>query len=662
MKSKFIKTAGLIIMLFCFLILSCAVVHADELDGYTVVDWSWNRDIETTDNNSVLMGQDVLFWRYVNTDNPIRNAIWKSAYGDELTDDEVTQIWIGSLEDKYLRVTMDADSIPDETVRAYIYAHVDEYVPDLKLKFDVDADLEGDNARKAKELFNGDVGYRVFRDSDGICKLELKFVPKFHLMPIENIYDESQKLPNMPNKILPRAQYPFSSVLFSMWGASAGSNEHYGALEVIEGDDPRYIYGQSFGYGDILEKGKLPENMIYPNFEAGRENEEGITAGQIEADTLDSNLVCIGQQYKKKGDLWYYSYGGAVGYIFKFPVRVTFEVDTRATLTRKFIDTETGEVIFTDAEAMLFGDAECITKIYTLAERSGKAIIDDSIEDEYIFERYAVKNGENGEIISEGISSYAQVKFCPKYPSKTLEIYIGKNKPIETPSSEDDNDGNDYTNIPPNEIDTTPIDPPMCDTHSNTITWQEKESHTVYDSEGYSHTCTHTYSYSATLKVESINITPDTLKSGYGFGVDISTSVSYKQTGQNRSSSYCSRTLSSNRTPTNKPAPPTKVTARLGWTTHTFEGIFIQGSSVPLEKVSSSSTKAAFSAPYNDVVGEKGIYTDIYLSGTGDAPRRHKIAFDIYGGGVNGTEWCTTAEKLFTINGDMYEDDITTST
>lgn len=45
-----------------------------------------------------------------------------------------------------------------------------------------------------------------------------------------------------------------------------------------------------------------------------------------------------------------------------------------------------------------------------------------------------------------------------------------------------------------------------------------------------------------------------------------------------------------------------------------------------------------------------------------EEPKRHKIAFDIYGGGVDGTEWCTTVEKTFIINGDMYEDAYTTST
>ena len=60
-------------------ITSSLIVNADELDGYTKVDWSWNRDMETTDANSVIVGGNIPFWRYVNADNPANNnAIWKS--------------------------------------------------------------------------------------------------------------------------------------------------------------------------------------------------------------------------------------------------------------------------------------------------------------------------------------------------------------------------------------------------------------------------------------------------------------------------------------------------------------------------------------------------------------------------------------------------------
>lgn len=259
-------------------IASSYIVNADELDGYTKVDWSWNRDMETTDVNSVIVGGNIPFWRYVNKTSPANNnAIWKSIYGDELSDDDVIKIWRGDMDKKYVVASVDVVNIPDENIRQYIYDHIDEDLPDLKFKFDIDADVEGDsNSEKAEKLFDGDIGYRVYRDGD-TCRIEMKFSPKFHLIDGEDndLNIEEKVLPNMPNKKLPKACYPYSSVIFSMWGYEGGSNEHYGALEVVEGNDPKYIYGQSFGYGDILEKGKIPNNMVYPNFEAGEINQEG---------------------------------------------------------------------------------------------------------------------------------------------------------------------------------------------------------------------------------------------------------------------------------------------------------------------------------------------------------------------------------------------------
>ena len=39
-----------------------------------------------------------------------------------------------------------------------------------------------------------------------------------------------------------------------------------------------------------------------------------------------------------------------------------------------------------------------------------------------------------------------------------------------------------------------------------------------------------------------------------------------------------------------------------------------------------------------------------------------QIAVAFFGGGVAGSEWWSTGEKTFVINGDMYEDAYTTST
>lgn len=666
MKIKTIIFLTIIFTVIFSAITSSYIVNADELDGYTKVDWSWNRDMETTDENAVIVGGNIPFWRYVNKTDPANNnAIWKSIYGDELSDDEVTKIWRGKLDEKYVVASVDVANIKDENIRQYIYDHVDEDVPDLKFKFDIDADVDGkSNLDKAKTLFNGDIGYRVYRDGD-TCKIEMKFSPKFYLIDgnDESLSDEEKVLPNMPKKRLPRARYPYSSVIFSMWGYEGGSNKHYGALEVVEGNDPKYIYGQSFGYGDILEKGKIPNNMVYPNFESGEINQEGDWTGMVEDDTLDSNIIRIGQQYKQKGDLWYYSYGGAVGYNFKFPFKVSLGLDLFGTVTKRFINSSSGEIIFENTDSIPFGKSDSITKTYILADNSGKAIINDS-ETDYIYERYKVVNSSNGETLTEDTSVYVDVDLSSNIPNKTLEIYVRPNTPIdtptETPKPDDSNRPPSDETIPDDEVETVPIDPPICESDTNTIVWQEQTKHTVSDSDGQRHTCYHTYTYKAKLKVDSITLSPDPIKSGYGLDAEVKTSISYEQTNAQKSYS-CSQRLGTH-TPSDKPKPPTKVTARLGWTSKTFDGDFIQGSTVNMDKVSSNSTSATFSAPHNNIVNENKLYTDLWLSGTKEEPKRHKIAFDIYGGGVDGTEWCTTVEKTFVINGDMYEDAYTTST
>ena len=666
MKIKTIIFLTIIFTVIFSAITSSYIVNADELDGYTKVDWSWNRDMETTDENGVIVGGNIPFWRYVNKTDPANNnAIWKSIYGDELSDDEVTKILRGKLNEKYVVASVDVANIKDENIRQYIYDHVDEDVPDLKFKFDIDADVDGkSNLDKAKTLFNGDIGYRVYRDGD-TCKIEMKFSPKFYLIDgnDESLSDEEKVLPNMPKKRLPRARYPYSSVIFSMWGYEGGSNKHYGALEVVEGNDPKYIYGQSFGYGDILEKGKIPNNMVYPNFESGEINQEGDWTGMVEDDTLDSNIIRIGQQYKQKGDLWYYSYGGAVGYNFKFPFKVSLGLDLFGTVTKRFINSSSGEIIFENTDSIPFGKSDSITKTYILADNSGKAIINDS-ETDYIYERYKVVNSSNGETLTEDTSVYVDVDLSSNIPNKTLEIYVRPNTPIdtptETPKPDDSNRPPSDETIPDDEVETVPIDPPICESDTNTIVWQEQTKHTVSDSDGQRHTCYHTYTYKAKLKVDSITLSPDPIKSGYGLDAEVKTSISYEQTNAQKSYS-CSQRLGTH-TPSDKPKPPTKVTARLGWTSKTFDGDFIQGSTVNMDKVSSNSTSATFSAPHNNIVNENKLYTDLWLSGTKEEPKRHKIAFDIYGGGVDGTEWCTTVEKTFVINGDMYEDAYTTST
>ena len=181
MKRKSIIFLTMILTVIFSAIASSYIVNADELDGYTKVDWSWNRDMETTDVNSVIV---------------------------ELSDGDVTKIWLGDIDKRYVVASVDVVNIPDENIRQYIYDHIDEDLPDLKFKFDIDADVEGDdNDKKASKLFNGDIGYRVYRDGD-TCRIEIKFSPKFYLTDNKDNSSDEPYLPYMPHKPLPKARYP----------------------------------------------------------------------------------------------------------------------------------------------------------------------------------------------------------------------------------------------------------------------------------------------------------------------------------------------------------------------------------------------------------------------------------------------------------------------
>ena len=63
MKRKSIIFLTMILTVIFSAIASSYIVNADELDGYTKVDWSWNRDMETTDVNSVIVGGNIPFWQ-----------------------------------------------------------------------------------------------------------------------------------------------------------------------------------------------------------------------------------------------------------------------------------------------------------------------------------------------------------------------------------------------------------------------------------------------------------------------------------------------------------------------------------------------------------------------------------------------------------------------
>lgn len=66
-----------VVMSTLFSLAVSTAVYADELAGYWAVDWEQCRDLETTSSNSVTLGGEVEFWRYVNNRHPAYGATWK---------------------------------------------------------------------------------------------------------------------------------------------------------------------------------------------------------------------------------------------------------------------------------------------------------------------------------------------------------------------------------------------------------------------------------------------------------------------------------------------------------------------------------------------------------------------------------------------------------
>lgn len=192
------------------------------------------------------------------------------------------------------------------------------------------------------------------------------------------------------------------------------------------------------------------------------------------------------------------------------------------------------------------------------------------------------------------------------------------------------------------------------------IRWTEKDSHTItkpcarHGSHSYS--CNHSFIYETSLSTNHL-VSPKILKSGYGFEVEASSFITTKLLSN---TGGCS-SWGAGRTAKKTPQAPTKAEVRLGYTVTNVIGT--QGSKIALERSADNTVRTAFITAQNpiSVLGARTIFTDVALPGTAEAPVANTFEIYIYGGGVNGVEFCKTIHESITINGSMYDDDGTSS-
>lgn len=190
----------------------------------------------------------------------------------------------------------------------------------------------------------------------------------------------------------------------------------------------------------------------------------------------------------------------------------------------------------------------------------------------------------------------------------------------------------------------------ICD---GEITWTETASHKVstghdrYGNPEYK-TCKHTFTYKAVLEANA-TVSPTTFKSGYGFEVEVSCTIKTSLIKNEGDDSW-----ENDRTATTKAKSPTKATVYIPWLMQNRLGT--QSQSITMDNYSD----LKFRLPISNVSesSARKIYTPVELAGTEDEPAIHSFEIYINGGGVGNVTFCKKLSETITINGNMYDDDV----
>lgn len=313
------------------------------------------------------------------------------------------------------------------------------------------------------------------------------------------------------------------------------------------------------------------------------------------------------------------------GYLYKKYLNVKCYPLNNKKVTVNYIDSKNDKVIKTTVIRPNQDDEESITTEIDFENVPG-----------YVIEDWVLKTPD-GSTEKTGTESPVSVTLTDKAPHKILVVNCF---PLEDDETDDPKPDPTVT-VKPNGV---------CD---GIIEWTETDSHRVitgYNKKGrpiYSW-CNHTFKYKAVLGATA-NISPTTLKSGYGFGVDVNCTLN---TSLVSNTGGC-RSWGNSRKHTLTVKNPTTATVFVPWDMTNRLGS--QGRSISM--VSNGTLK--FTLPESPVseIGAKKIYTPVELAGTMECPQSHSFEIYIGGGGVGNVEFCQKLNGTITINGDMYEDD-----
>ncbi len=329
------------------------------------------------------------------------------------------------------------------------------------------------------------------------------------------------------------------------------------------------------------------------------------------------------------------------------PVTVAFN----AYVPRKFLDVECEAISKTKLDIKYIDtETQKVLKSKTIPGSKKSAnnsfVADAEIEGipGYSVNNWRVKTPD-GKVERTGKEDNVSVELTEKVPHKILEIDCikigGKGEGDEPDDNPDDDPPAPTVIVKPSGV---------CD---GVIEWTETDSHRVLT--GYSRTgrpqyknCNHTFNYKTVLTAE-VDVSPTTLKSGYGFEADVDCSVSTRLVSRDGG---CS-SWGSNRAATQTVSNPTKAVVYIPWDMTNRLGT--QSKSILMD----SNGTLKFRLPISNVseAGARKIYTPVELAGTEEAPETHDFEIYVSGGGIDGAEFCQMISCTIIINGDMYSDD-----
>lgn len=134
--------------------------------------------------------------------------------------------------------------------------------------------------------------------------------------------------------------------------------------------------------------------------------------------------------------MWYYTYGGAVGYSFHFPLKISFSIDDHPTINMRLIDNHDNSCVTEKLFTINFNDDGTAQVTKFLNDKKNNITIDGLFLDKLQLVSYEVVDADTGNIeksqIADKSTQYSEIfEFAKTAGSlhKIVNLYFGDDLP-----------------------------------------------------------------------------------------------------------------------------------------------------------------------------------------------------------------------------------------